>query len=142
MADVFPTVISGVVVYVVGQVALKLLIEPVQELKKTIGAISHALIERANVIYNPGAFNKEIANETSRELRKLAARLKSHLRLIPVYRRTAQLFWLPALADIQKAHKALIGLSNGVLETEPGFPQFNHKNINDLCESLHIDNPG
>ncbi len=53
MSGVFWTVFSGTVIYVLGQLALKLVIEPIHDLKKTIGVISYSLIERANVIYNP-----------------------------------------------------------------------------------------
>ena len=53
LVTVFLTVFSGVVTYIVGQLVLKLLIEPVQDLKKTIGMISYAIIERGSVISNP-----------------------------------------------------------------------------------------
>ena len=82
---VFLTVSSGTVTYVLGQLALKLVVEPVHDLKKTIGMISHSLIERANVISNPGLSPKDVNDETSRELRKLASQLLSHLCLIPCY---------------------------------------------------------
>jgi hypothetical protein len=45
LAVVFLAVFSGVVTYILGQLALKLAIEPVQDLKETIGVISHSLIE-------------------------------------------------------------------------------------------------
>ena len=51
---VFLTVLSGVLTYVVGQLVVKLVIEPVQEARRTIGQISHSLIEHAHVIANPG----------------------------------------------------------------------------------------
>ena len=53
-ATVFLTVLAGVITYVLGQLILRLVIEPVQDLRRTIGGISHALIERTNVIQNPG----------------------------------------------------------------------------------------
>jgi hypothetical protein len=49
-----------VVTYIIGQLVLKLLIEPVQDLKKTIGMISYALIERGSVISNPGNSTKDV----------------------------------------------------------------------------------
>jgi hypothetical protein len=70
MSVVFLTVFSGVLTYTLGALILKLVIEPVQDLKKTIGVISHSLIERANVYSNPGIGTKDVADETSRELRK------------------------------------------------------------------------
>jgi hypothetical protein len=51
---VFLTVLSGVLFFVLGQLALKLVIEPLNDMRKTIGLISHALIEHAGLIHNPG----------------------------------------------------------------------------------------
>ncbi len=51
---VFLTVFSGVLVYVIGQIIVKLVIEPIHEMRKTIGQISHSLNVRADVISNPG----------------------------------------------------------------------------------------
>jgi len=49
-STVFLTVFAGVTTYVLGQLILKFLIEPVHELKRTIGEIAHSLVEHANVI--------------------------------------------------------------------------------------------
>jgi hypothetical protein len=137
MLAVFSTVLSGTLVYVLGQIILKFFIEPVQELKKTIGVISHSLIERANVIYNPGLGLKE--TETSKELRNLASRLQSHLYLIPRYSATAQIFGLPLPAKILAASKALIGLANGVDMPDPNG--FNAQSLKTVCNSLGIYEP-
>lgn len=140
MADltVFSTVLSGTLVYVIGQIILKFFIEPVQELKKTIGVISHSLIERANVISNPGISVREVEHETSRELRNLASHLRSHLCLIPCYAWTARIFGLPTPAEIQNASKALIALSNSVFEDKQGH---NHKLVKRVYESLGVPEP-
>ena len=82
---VFITVLSGVITFVVGQLAVKLILDPVQDLKKTIGQISHTLVDRANVIANPDVSTKEEKNETSVLLRKLSAHLHAHLYLVPWY---------------------------------------------------------
>jgi hypothetical protein len=139
MLTVFSTVLSGTLVYVLGQIILKFFIEPVQELKKTIGVISHSLIERANVIYNPGIGLKEIETETSKELRNLVSRLQSHLYLIPRYSPTAQIFGLPLPAKILAASKALIGLANGVDMPDPNG--FNAQSLKTVCNSLGIYEP-
>jgi hypothetical protein len=119
MSDVFWTVFTGSATYVVGQIVLKLVIEPAQDLKMTFGVISYSLIERANVISNPGLGLKEIETETAQELRNLASKLRSHLYLIPRYSVTARIFGLPPPAKILAASRALIGLSNGVREPDP-----------------------
>lgn len=42
--EVFQTVVSGVLVFVVGQMFLKMLIEPINKLKQTFATVSHAYL--------------------------------------------------------------------------------------------------
>ncbi len=135
---VFLTVLSGVLTYVLGQLVLKLVIEPVQALRKTVGVISHALIERANVIQNPGIPTEKEMEETSRELRKLSSELRSHLYLIPRYDLTAWVFRLPTAEKIREASSSLIGLSNSVFKARDSIYRINAKRTESVCDSLGI----
>lgn len=135
---VLVTVLSGVLTYVVGQLILKLVIEPVQDTKKTIGQISHSLIERANVISNPGVPSTEVMDATSSELRKLSSQLQAHLYLVPSYARTAKIFGLPTRACILTASRALIGLSNSVFRASETVNEDNTKRIEHICDALGI----
>lgn len=139
--NVFVTILAGVTVFVIGQILVKLWIEPVHDLRKTIGAISHALIERANVIHNPGLPTKESMQETSRELRKLSSQLEAHLFLIPAYRKTAFVFGLPAFDQIRTASSNLIGLSNSIFAVSTNETNI-YKEISKreeiICDSLGI----
>lgn len=135
---VFFTVLSGALTYVLGQLALKLIIEPVQELRKTVGRIAHALIHRANVIHNPGIPSPEIMDETMTQLRTLSSELQSHLYLIPRYSVTARLFRLPTLKQITEASTALIGLSNSVHRSSMDVYEVNAKRVESICDSLGI----
>jgi hypothetical protein len=139
---VFITVFSGTLVYVLGQIILKFFIEPVHELKKTIGVISHSLIERARIIYNPGLElnDEESKTRTSQELRNLAARLQSHLYLIPCYSMTACIFRLPRPSDILATSDNLIGLANSLIQPEPVM--VNTQRVKTICTSLGIFEPG
>jgi hypothetical protein len=134
---VFLTVFSGTVTYVLGQLALKLVVEPVHDLKKTIGGISHSLIERESDIFNPGLGQNDVMDETARELRKLASQLQSHLYLIPWYTVMARIFRLPFPAKILVASKALKGLANGIRKSTDGV---NAKYVKTVCDSLRIYN--
>ena len=107
---VFLTIVTGVVTFVLGQIIVKLLIDPVQEMKRTIGQISHSLIENANVIQNPGVPKEDMINETSQHLRKLSSQLEAHIYLIPAYGFTSKLFCLPSRNSILKAARALMGV--------------------------------
>lgn len=111
---VFLTVFSGVLTFVLGQLTLKLLIEPVQDFKKTIADIALSLIEYSNTYANPGVAGVEVENKASQELRKLASRLNAQVYLIPFYNITAKVFKLPSRKQVMYAANNLIGLSNGV----------------------------
>jgi len=137
---VFLTVVSGVLTYIIGQLVLKLVIEPVQELRKTIGLISHALIEHANVFSNPVGGEMEALHKTSSSLRSLSSQLQSHLYLMPKYYLTAYIFRLPSHKQIRDASSALIGLSNSIFRPSPGenFYKVNAKRVETICDSLGI----
>lgn len=114
---VFLTIFSGVVIFVLGQLMLKLLIEPVQEFKKTISDVGLSLIEYSNVYANPGVAGIEIERKASEYLRKLSSRLNAQVYLIPFYNITAKLFRLPSREQVVSATNNLIGLSNGVFKS-------------------------
>ncbi len=135
---VFLTVFSGVVTFVIGQVVVKLVIEPVHEMKKTIAQISHTLIERANVIQNPGVLTKEVIDETSQQLRNLSSQLRAHLYIVPAYHQTACIFFLPKMAFVLSAAKSLIGLSNSVFSPTPEVYRANAVRVENVCDSLGI----
>lgn len=139
--NTFVTVFSGVAVYVAGQLVLKLLIEPVHEMKKTIGQISHSLIEHDYVINNPGESSEEAMDGTSRHLLKLSSQLQAHLYLVPVYRKTARLFNLPRENDVRKVSKALVKLSNNVFRARVDEYKENVRQVRMICESLRISPP-
>lgn len=135
---VFLTVISGVITYVLGQLVLKLLIEPVQEMKKLIGQIAHSLIEHANVIQNPGAPTEEQMKATSLHLRKLCALLEAQLYLVPMYRLTAGIFGLPTREKVLSASRSLMGLSNSVFRAADHIYESNAKRVENIHDSLGL----
>lgn len=135
---VFYTVLSGLAVYVIGQLLLKFVIEPVHETGKTIGEISHSLILFANVISNPGVPSKEKMDEASDRFRKLSGLLHTHLFLVPWYGVTAGIFRLPARNKVLTAASQLIGLSNSVHTASAGIYEQNAKRVEKICDSLGI----
>lgn len=137
-ATVFWTVLSGVVTYVLGQLAVKLLIDPVQEMKRTIGQVAHALIEHANVISNPGVPSREVMDVSSKLLRSLSAQLQSHLYLVPGYEFSARVFGLPASANVLEATGLLIGLSNSLHRATDHVYEHNAKRLDKIHDLLAI----
>ena len=135
---VFFTVLSGVITFVVGQLVVKLVLDPVHDLKKTIGQISHTFVERANVIANPGVPAKEVMDETSDLLRKLSSQLHAHLYLVPAYDVTCRVFRLPSKEKLLAASTNLIGLSNSVYRAYDKVYETNAKRVEAICDSLGI----
>ena len=135
---VFLTVILGVITYVLGQLVLKLLIEPVQETKKLIGQIAHSLTEHANVIQNPGVPSEEVMKDTSQHLRKLSAQLETQIYLVPMYSVTAFIFRLPSRNQILSAARSLMGLSNSVFRASDGIYKSNAKRVENIHDSLGL----
>jgi len=82
---VFLTVLSGVITFVLGQLIIKLLVDPVHDFRRTVADIALALIEHANVYANPGVAGSEIENKVSHELRRLSSRLNAQMYLIPYH---------------------------------------------------------
>jgi hypothetical protein len=89
------TALLGFVVFVGGQLTLKLFVEPIQDQKRIIGRIAHALTYYANVyeISRP-----EDVAEGRKVYRDLAGELRASFRVIPLYSFTGGLFgwrWFP-----------------------------------------------
>jgi hypothetical protein len=135
---VFFTILTGVAIFVLGQIIVRFLIEPVQEMKRTIGQISHSLTEHANVIQNPGLPKDKMIENTSQHLRNLSAQLESHLYLIPVYELTSKIFSLPSKNNVLKSARSLMGLSNSVYRATEGIYKQNAKRVETICDSLGI----
>jgi len=135
---IFWTIFSGVIVFVVGQIFLKVFLEPVQALNKTIGDISHSLIHYANFIGNPGVPERDEIDKASLHLRSLSAEIQSHLYLVPLYPFTALLFRLPPRSKILDASTALMGLSNSLHRATERVHKQNARRVEKICDSLCI----
>jgi hypothetical protein len=77
------TVALGYVVFVLGQFTQRLCIEPIQEQKRIIGEIAYLLDYYGNVA---SVAKAGLAEDASRELRRLAGELRSTLRTVLWYR--------------------------------------------------------
>lgn len=139
---IFGTVLAGVTVFVFGQIILKLFIDPVQQFKRTLGEITHALEYYADVFSNPGVGTPERQHEANRKLRSLSAQLSADLRVIPFYSVAWRLFFLPSPAATIRARQNLIGLSNGVYRDQAGRVAFwNIKKAQAISDALGIHVP-
>ena len=104
------TILGGVSIYVIGQIVMKFLIEPVHELLHEIGRIGYILIRFANVYTNTGLGKRhQVAN---RNLRMHSSLLRSKTHLIKWHCLFSMVRVVPSKEDIQKASSLLIGISN------------------------------
>jgi hypothetical protein len=139
--NIFLTIISGVTVFVVGQGLLKLVIDPVQKLKKTIAEVAFSLWNDHAIIHNAKTVTEEQAKETFNRLRTLGSRLAAGYQLIPFYNYTRKLFGLPASRDVSEAGDKLFGLSNNMWGDNPARFYYLDLYRIEICERLGIEDP-
>lgn len=109
---VFQTILSGVFVFVLGQIFLKMIIEPINALKKTIGSVAHAYLIHAPVLYNPDVVSEEQRKDTATQLRILSGQLHADMSLVPCYRLFGRIFFLPKSDKVYEAAQALVAIGN------------------------------
>jgi hypothetical protein len=109
------TAAGAVFVFAVTQLFGKLVIEAMQDFRKTLGEIRYALVFHAQAIFTPVG---DIADEAeaSKAFRRLSCELRSKVESIPLYE-----FWsrwsghfLPSKKGVSQAASHLLGLSNSV----------------------------
>lgn len=137
--NIFYTILASVFVFVLGQIVLRFLIEPVQAFKVTIGEVAHKLILHTNLYANPKprGDNKQ-QDEAFREFRELASKLQSSIYLIPYYNISSKIFALPTQQKVIEACGNLIAIYNGVDNKHPHQGVQNFCNANDVRSNLGI----
>ncbi|MCX6705136.1 MAG: hypothetical protein NT162_02250 [Candidatus Woesebacteria bacterium] len=129
------TTLLGFVVYVIGQVLTKFIIEPIQDQRRIIGEIADALIFYANKYRNLWGYGtldlweseevkkekkekylteKEKMDKISDTIRRLGSLLIAKTHMISFYKFWSILHIVKPMKNIITAKKALIGLSNQV----------------------------
>ncbi len=129
------TIIGGVLIFVIGQLLLKVFIDPIQKLRAIKGSIIDSLSYYAKFYSNPGMITQDNAKKTSHALRKLGSELMAITTVLPWYRFWSLLRVVPKLGDISKAHCNLIGLSNGL---STGDAHDNRECVQKIKEALHL----
>jgi len=109
--EIFWTVISGLSIYVFGQIIQTFLLKPLNDFKVVLGEISHKLKFHANVITNSG-MKEEVVRWSAGDMRDLSCQLESKYLAIPLDSFLSLLRIIPERKDIREAAKYLIILSN------------------------------
>jgi len=108
----FLTIFSGVIIFVVGQITVKMVIEPVQEMKKTIEKIKTEVHRNSFEIHNCSVIGESSKKETIDILRNLSAELIAHIELVSFYKISSSIFNLPDKIKITNAFQNLISIAN------------------------------
>ncbi|MCK9776164.1 hypothetical protein [Pseudomonas syringae] len=96
------TILGAILVFIVSQIVLKLVIEPVQQLKGSIGQTANTLLR-----YQAKITNAATDEEVSATVKGHAADLMSKAEVISCYRLAQKIFGLPTKADIRSAAQEL-----------------------------------
>jgi len=96
------TIFVGVSVFVLGQFFLKLVLDPIVELKKTLGNLSALFLREQNPIVNARG-----SNELQTELNRLSSSLLANRQAIPWYKHMACLFGLPTEEGLLKGTESI-----------------------------------
>lgn len=117
--DVFATIVAGVTVFLLGQITLKLVIEPVQKLREAIAEVAFHLANDHAVIHNAKMVKEEQVVAVSVNFTQLGARLVSSQQLVPFYDQLRKVFALPYKADIGMAAQRISQISNHMYGDHP-----------------------
>lgn len=132
IAIVFYIILAGVIIYVLGEIIVKIVIDPVQELKRVIADIAFKLIHYSHVFKLSTAedpseaasektIDREKLEQAADEYRKLASMLNAGFRLVPFYTFARVMFFLPREADIIDARNELIEMSEEIFAAPKSF---------------------
>ena len=113
------TITGGVLVYVIGQLLSKFLIEPTHELKKTIGDVRFNLAFHSPAIRTPIARTAERSDKAYEALMRSSCDLLTRVHAVPFYGFVSKLSFgfLPPKTAIVQAAVQLRGLSTHVHDT-------------------------
>lgn len=126
---IFVTIFSGVLVYVIGQIIVKLIIDPVNDLKKAMSGIVYDMVFYGNLLSQPSHSRGEM-DEVCKVMRQHSSLLHAATHLIPGYQYIYRLFVLPSPENIKKVTGKLIFLSNGYAPSNLSFDEQLKSNIN------------
>ena len=118
--SIFFTILAGVITFVIGQIILRIYIEPVQNFRALVGETSAALINYGVLGKKDKEQSIALIHGASQEFRLIASKLESGTYLIPNYSRVSKFFGLPSEADVYESVSYLIDISNSLGNlTEP-----------------------
>lgn len=135
------TILVGVSVFVLGQIFLKSVIEPIQELRKVISEVLFSFVNDLATIHNAHVVNRDEALSAGRNLERLGASLLANQQLIPCYCIARRLWGLPKREEIVDASRQLSLISKSLFGTEEEHYQLLDLYRKEVCKALGIKDP-
>jgi hypothetical protein len=135
------TALLAVGAFVGGQAVLRFVVEPIQEQRRLIGEIAHALLFYANAYHleqlsKPDERRTKELDEARTTLRELAGRLQASLWTVPAYDTLARIGCVRRKEDVLTASRELVGWSNGLYGERSS--ELREKRRRDIAEVLGI----
>ena len=110
------TILGGVIVFVIGQLVSKFLIEPIHELRKAVGEVQFYLAYYAPIIHTPISRDKERSDKAYDAIMRTSCDLLTKADAIPLYRFLPRRFVLPK-QNIDRAAADLRAVTTHLHET-------------------------
>jgi hypothetical protein len=107
----------SIIVYVVGQLLSKLFIDPLQNLRKTIGETRFNLAFHASEIHTPNSRTQEKSDKVCAALMKNSCDLLANLQAVSLYWLASRFQMAPPMKSVEDAAVQLRGLSTYLHET-------------------------
>ena len=133
MTGVFATVLSGVLVFVLGQVFLKMILEPVNKLKQTIASVSHAYLLHAPVFFNPVVSQDDEKKKTREQFRLLSGQLYADAN-----RHVSRVFGLPSWEKVHESAQCLVAIGNWLFSGNTATIEHILKNWQQAADNLGL----
>jgi len=137
--NIFSTIAIGFTIFTLGQIFLKMVIEPVQNLKTTISEIAFTLANYYLIFHNVDVVDKEHADSAFDTTREFSYKLHAEVSLIPFYTYSRHIFRLPSKEKIEKASEELLYISNTIFSTDDLKCERIDKNSKNVFDFLNIN---
>lgn len=141
MVTTFLTIIAGVFVFVIGQIVLKSIIEPIQKLREVISEVVFYLASDHSIIHGASVIEKKELLSVGSNLTCLGAKLFSSQLLVPFYEKIHGVCGLPKTDDIVFASARLRLISNSMFGD--AADKFDRLDLyrKEICEALRVPDP-
>ncbi len=131
--SMFITIITGVVVFVISQYFLKIIIDPIVSLKKTLGKISALFLREQRKITSASA-----TVDIQEKIWALTASLMAKSTTIPFYKRISFFINLPSEKSINNACESLNWIAYNIVKSENADFAKISKHMKKIASELNI----